>query len=343
MDKFHKILIVQTAFIGDVILITPLIKAVSELFPKAMIDVMVIKETRTILLNNPHIRKIQVFDKRKNKTFAFLNMIDQLRKEHYDVVITPHSSFTTSLLLLLSGIPERIGFDRFTARHLLTKKVIWLKGKHRIINNLNLLSVFSDQKWDTQTELYPSEKDKTLVDKLLAGLHNKQNLIVIAPGSVWKTKCWEEQSYVELVKGLYHAGYSLIFTGSRTEADLCERIIRNAGIEALNLAGKTSILESAEVMRRCRLLICNDSGSLHLANAMKTDVYAFFGPTVKRLGYYPFREHDLIFEVDLPCRPCGSHGARICPEGHHNCMKLIQPDIVLAAVEKNYPIIQEKE
>ncbi len=333
-----RILVVQTAFVGDVILITPLIRAINQLFPNAKIDAMVIKETKSILSNNPYLNAILVFDKRKNKLFSLINLVFKLRKNQYDMVLTPHSSFTTSVLLKLAGIPERIGFDRYIARYNLSKRVPWISGQHRILNNLNLLSILSERKWDMQTELFPSEKDKMHVNHLLEGIKKHTTMLAIAPGSVWKTKCWEESSYVQLTKDLADSGYTLIFTGSPDERALCDRIITSAGISAINLAGKTSILESAEIIHRCRLLICNDSGALHLANAMKTDVYAFFGPTVRRIGYYPYRKNDKIFEVDLPCRPCGSHGARVCPEGHHNCMKLINPEAVVNEIRKHYPI-----
>ena len=101
----------------------------------------------------------------------------------------------------------------------------------------------------------------------------------------------------------------------------------------INLAGVTNLLQSAAVIAKCSLMICNDSGAMHIANAMQTRVFAFFGPTVQRFGYYPYREGDRVFEVELECRPCGSHGSKKCPQKHHNCMKQIEVEPVFKAVE----------
>ena len=102
------------------------------------------------------------------------------------------------------------------------------------------------------------------------------------------------------------------------------------------MAGETTILESAAILQKCDLLVCNDSGSLHLANAMKIDVFAIFGPTVQDIGYFPFRENDYVFETELECRPCGSHGAMECPLMHHLCMKNITPEMVLEKIKKRF-------
>ena len=146
-NEKNKILIVQTAFIGDVILITPLIKAVRELYPSAELDVMVIPQTAGVLKNNPNIDKIILFDKRENKVLSFIKTLLQLRKNKYNIAITPHSSMTTALLLYYAGIPMRIGFDRWKAAKYLTHKVPHPKGIHKTKKNLSLLTILSDKKF----------------------------------------------------------------------------------------------------------------------------------------------------------------------------------------------------
>lgn len=134
-----------------------------------------------------------------------------------------------------------------------------------------------------------------------------------------------------MVKRLIELGFGIVFIGSKLERDLCEEIKPNRNV--LNLAGELSITESAAVIKECDLMICNDSGALHIANAVQTDVMAFFGPTVKSIGYYPFREEDLVLEIDLECRPCSTHGENSCKLEHHNCMRKIEPDIVVQKVK----------
>ena len=335
----RRVLIIQTAFLGDVILITPLIRATHELFPEASIDVLVIPETVPVLANNPDIRRILTFDKRGNKALAFMKTLREIRRNRYDLAISPHSSLTTAYLMWLGGIRERLGFDRWKASGYLTMKVPHLKHIHKARKNLHLLSVFTDREFGMQTEVFP---DQAMVDR---AAKIKGNLprpgrpaIVVFPGSIWLTKRWPEDHFVTLMRALEDAGFNLILGGSPSERDLCDRIVRASGAAAVNIAGETGPLEAAAVIRLCDLVICNDSAPLHLANAVGTDVFAIGGPTdMKRMGYFPFRENDVIFEVDLACRPCGSHGGRRCPEGHHRCMKDLKPEVILAKVLERFP------
>jgi len=335
MKEPPNILIVQTAFIGDVILITPLIRAVAELYPQAKIDVMVVAEAANLLENNPYINEVIVDSKRDNTFLSLFQLIKRIKSKHYDLAISPHSSFRTHLILYLSKIPERIGFNRGSAKWMLTKRIEHPVGPHKIVKNLGLLKLLSDREFDLQTELFPSEKDKQKAEELLKPLSGK-TLIAIAPGSIWKTKCWELNSYISLCRKLLDSGYGIVLIGGESDKFLCEEIenaIPEDNANLINLAGVTNLLESAAVIKNCSLMICNDSGAMHIANAMQTRVFGFFGPTVQRFGYYPYRQGDRVFEVDLECRPCGSHGSKKCPQKHHNCMQKIEVEPVFKAVE----------
>ncbi len=330
-----KIIIIQTAYLGDVILITPLIRATRELYPHAQIDVMVIPQTASALRNNPHLNNIIEFDKRRNKLASFVKTLRKLRKEKYDIAITPHSSMTTALLIYYAGIPMRIGFNRWRAAKYLTHKVPHLKGVHKSVKNLELLSVLTDKKFPNQTELFPSEEDYRKTEKSLADLKARaKKIIAIAPGSVWFTKRWPAEYYAELSQKLTERGYGVALIGSAEERKLCEEVMPRD--MAINLAGELSVLQSAAAIAQCDLTICNDSGVLHISNAMQTDVFAFFGPTVQTIGYFPFRENDFVFEREMDCRPCGSHGGKACPLGHHDCMRKIYPDEVLRKVIEKF-------
>ena len=333
-----RILIIQTAFLGDVILITPLIRATREVFPHATIDVLVIPETAPVLANNPHVRRVITFDKRGNKVFAFMRTLMEIRRNRYDLGISPHSSLTSAYLMRLGGIPERLGFDRWRAARHLTLKVAHLKGVHKARKNLHLLSVFSDREFNMQTEVFPDEAMLERAAKIKAGLPRPgRPVVAVFPGSIWFTKRWPEDHFVTLIHGMDEAGLNLILGGSGAEKQLCDRIIRASGAEALNIAGETDPLEAAAVIGQCDLVICNDSAPLHLANAVGTDVFAIGGPTdMREMGYFPFREQDRIFETDLECRPCGSHGGRRCPEDHHRCMRDLKPEVILAAVLERF-------
>ncbi len=326
----QRILIVQTAFIGDVILITPLIKAVKEIFPDSSIDALVIPQTKSVLENNPDIRKIITFDKRENKLIAFSRTLKIIRQNHYSLCIIPHSSFTTALLTYFAGIKKRIGFDRWLAKYFLTDRLPFSKNILRIQKNLSLLKPLSEKDFSLQTHLYPNSADILKVETELDSL---SRFIAIAPGSVWASKRWPKEYFIVLTQSLVKQGHSLVFTGSTQERELCEEIIQSAGIKAINFAGDMTLLQTAAIFQKAELVLSNDSGALHIANAMQTPVFAFFGPTVQSLGYYPFQPKDLVLETDIPCRPCGSHGGNVCPLKHFKCMRNITPDIVLEKIK----------
>jgi len=330
-----KILIVQTAFIGDVILITPLIRAIKKHFSAALLDIIVVPQTADLLQNNPHINSTIIFDKKKNKLLSFFSILKTLRSEKYDIAFLTHSSSTSALLTLLAGIPVRVGFDRWLSRKFLTKRVKHIPNVFKIEKYLNLLSPYTSEKSSIQTELFPTVE---LIDKakqITSNLKSKtKKLIAVAPGSVWFTKRWPEEYFAELVTKLTKDNFGIIFIGSKEESDICERIQPESN--SINLAGELSLLESAAIVNECDLMICNDSGAMHIANAMKTDVLAFFGPTVKKIGYFPFRTSDIVLERNLDCRPCGSHGADKCPLGHFECMKLIKPDYVSKVIQNKF-------
>ncbi len=334
MKEPQNILIVQTAFIGDVILITPLIRATAELYPQAKIDVMVVSEAAILLKNNHFVQEVIVDEKRKNVLLSTWQLIKQIKSKQYDLAISPHSSFRTHLILYLSKIPERIGFNRGSAKWMLKKRIEHPVGPHKIVKNLGLLKPLTDREFDLQTELFPSDKDKQKAEELLKALSGK-TLIAIAPGSIWQTKCWQLSSYITLCRKLLDSGYGIILIGGESDKFLCEEIenaIPKDNAKLINLAGVSNLLESSAVIKKCSLMICNDSGAMHIANAMQTRVFAFFGPTVQRFGYYPYRQGDRVFEVELDCRPCGSHGSKKCPQKHHNCMQKIEVEPVFAAV-----------
>jgi heptosyltransferase-2 len=335
IPKIKKILVVQTAFIGDVILITPLLSAIKQLCPEALIDVMVIPQASNVLENNPSINSIIVFDKRSNKLKSFLNNLTLLKKNKYDVAITPHSSVTTALLLVLSRIKIRIGFRRYFAQKFLTHRVPHIKNKLKIEKNLHLLSVLTDKQFSVQTEMYPTIEMQHKADSILSEMKKKSfKIVAVAPGSNWFTKRWPLEYYKELVNELSEANYGIVFIGSSQERELCESIkpIKNA----INMAGSLSLLESSALIDKCDLMVCNDSGAMHLANSMKTDVFVFFGPTVERIGYFPIGKNDKVFQIEMDCRPCSSHGTESCPLGHHNCMRKITSDEVLENIYRKF-------
>lgn len=309
---------------------TPLLRALSDLLPAARQDVLVVPETAQLLKYNPHVDRLLTFNKRKlrNKLFSLIRVVIQLRQQHYDLAISIQSSWTSAALMWLGGIPNRLGFSR---QKLLTMSVPHTKGLHKIQKILRLLEPLTDRKFDMQTELHWSAAESATATALLDPYRGQHRWLVgVAPGSIWYTKRWLKEYFAELVQQLERQDVQIFLIGGKEDYALGEFIRR--GSAAVNLAGRLTVLESAALIAQMDLLVTNDSAPLHIANAVRTDVVAIFGPTVREFGFYPFRENDRVLEVDLDCRPCSWHGGKKCPLGHHNCMRWITPERVVNAV-----------
>lgn len=338
MANIKKILVVQTAFIGDLVMSTPIFPALKKIFPNSQIDVLVIPAAAIILKHNPYINKILTFDKKINpfrKLKEFIRLIYEIRMMKYDIGIALQYSYTTSSLMLGGGIKTRIGNKRFWSA---THRVEVPKGLHIRQRVLEYLKPLSNMKFSDDTEIFLSNQELEYAAETTKIAHkNNQKIITIAPGSVRFTKMWHTEKYEKLTRKLAENGYKVYLIGSKKELPLCDFIqnnINNNNVE--NYCGKLNLLGSAALIKMSDLLVCNDSAPLHLGNAVNTPVYAIFGPTVKSFGCYPYRPNDKMIEVDLDCRPCSHSGGKRCPLGHHNCMNLINEDYVYNLIVNSF-------
>jgi len=340
----RNILIIQTAFLGDVILTTPLVKATRVLFPEAKISFLLIPQTKEILLHNPHVGQILVYDKKgdEKKSKDFLHLTKKVIKEKFDLALIPHRSLRSALLAYLTKIPERIGFDRSEGSFLFTKKVKYNPSIHEIERNLSLLNSLNFKPvnielLDTAPELFPSEKDTLLVKRFLkdSGIDEKERIVAIAPGSVWQTKRWLAQRFAEAADLLVEKEKAkIIFVGSEEDKELCDRIAEMMKHKPKVAAGKMTVLQSAVLFSKSKALLSNDSAPVHIASATKTPTVVIFGSTTPDFGFGPYGNDNTIIQKKLYCRPCGIHGRKKCPEKHFRCMKEITVEEVFQAVSE---------
>jgi len=339
MKNPERILVFQTAFLGDVILTLPMIQLLHKNFPTAKIDVVTTPIASELLLNHPAIASIIKYDKRKSQKgiAGILALSQQLRLQRYDCAVVPHRSFRTSLVVGLSGIKERIGFSTASGTIFYNHIVKYEKSKHEIERNLSLigpLNIAVDQK--EFPSLYPSAADKSFVDKFLLSeeISDDTSIVAIAPGSVWNTKRWLIERFSELSLSLANSGFEIFIIGGKEDAELGKTIVGTAKHKNIHDAtGKLSLLQSAELIRRSRVLVTNDSAPLHIGVAMRTPVVAIFGATVPEFGFAPYEENDIVVETkNLSCRPCAIHGGNECPIGTFVCMKNIEVNDVAEKV-----------
>lgn len=332
----NRILIINTAFLGDVILTAPLIRETKKCFPNYKIDIMVNPAAQTLLLENPYLEEIIVFDKRKDKIKNLIRL-GFGKRNIYEIILLPHKSFTSSLLAYLMNAPIRVGFNKRAgkmSRFLYTKTGEYLQTSERERLLELLKPICNVKEFNSETEMFFSKEEEEKIDKKLqeSGLDEK-SYFTIAPGSVWGTKRWIPEYYAEAAETLTRK-MPAVLIGGKDDSFLAPEI-KGDNPRIIDMMGKLSLRESALFIKKAVLHIGGDSAPLHFANAVKTPVVSIWGPTVPRFGFAPYRENDIILEdKSLECRPCNIHGPMECPLKHHNCMRNITPEMVVQSAEK---------
>lgn len=331
-----KVLIVQTAFAGDVVLVTPLVQAVKKLIPESQLYFLVKPEAAVLLENNALIDRVWIYDKRgKEKGLrSFLKSVRRIRKEKIDLALVPHRSIRSALLVSIARIPKRIGFDRSAGFPLFTNLVRYRVGLHEVERNLELLKPLGWKGKATAPELYPGENEREAVARFMEKNDlTGRTIMAVSPGSVWYTKRWLPERFAEVIRFFYEKkGIPSILIGGRNDLEIGREIEKYCSV--VNGMGQFSLLASAELIRQCRVIVCNDSAPLHLAVAAGTPVIAIFGPTVPGFGFYPWGRGHTIIQQELVCRPCSDHGGDRCPMHHFDCMKSIKAEQVIQAVDR---------
>jgi heptosyltransferase-2 len=299
-----------------------------------------IPETKEVLLNNPGLDEIIVYDKRKKDKgiFNFFSLVKKIKNKNFTKALIPHRSLRSASFCYLAKIPQRIGFDRSAGSFLLTRKVKYRKNLHEIERNLSLLSdlPLNDTK-DFSPELFPSKDDFAEVDDFLKNNNSSpgEKMIAVAPGSVWATKRWLPERFAQVADLLIkELKVKIVLLGSKEDENLCYQISNMMEKEPLVAAGKMNFLESAALLSSCELILSNDSAPVHMAVAMGTPVVEIYGSTIPEFGFAPYGDKKSIIQKPLYCRPCGIHGKNKCPEKHFRCMKEITTQEVFEATIK---------
>ncbi len=342
-----KILIIQTAFIGDVILATALPESIAAVWPEAQIDFLVRKGNESLLEGNPHLQNVWVWHKKKGKYSQLLQLRRQLQKEAYEVVINLQRFGSTGWLAISIGAQTVIGYAKnplsFFFKHRLPHEIDPEAERplHETERNHSLLSPLGNFPLK-KPRLYPSKND---FEKIQA-LTGKEKYICMAPASVWFTKQWPKHKWIELINSLSarlktslstglktglsanteKAAETIFLLGAAADRPLCTEIAEaSEHPKVRNLAGELSLLQSAALMAGASMNYVNDSAPLHLCSAMNAPVTAIFCSTVPAFGFGPLSDKSVIAQTQekLPCRPCGLHGKSSCPKGHFRCAEIL--------------------
>lgn len=313
-----KILIIQTAFLGDVVLATPLIEKARRHWPEAQIDFLLRKGNESLLLGHPELNTVIIRNKKEGKWKSLRKMTRLVRKERYDLVVNLHRYFSSGWIAARSGAQHIVGFDKNPLSRFYSHRVAHTiseqaPGIHEVERNLSLIHHLSDDSPD-RMKLYPSETDFNSVAQ-------SEPYVCIAPTSVWFSKQWPGEKWIELINQLDHS-FKVCLLGAPSDVAACLQIQEGCDHPKVEvLAGKLSLLQSAALMRNAGMNYVNDSAPMHLASAMNAPVTAVFLSTVPRFGFGPRSDQSWVVESSqsLPCRPCGLHGFKSCPKGHFKC------------------------
>lgn len=313
-----KILIIQTAFIGDVILATSLIETIVAAEPTTIIDFVLRKGNESLLKANPKLRKVIIWDKSNGKYKSLFATAKEIRTEKYDLVINLQRFASSGFLAWRAKSKFKTGFSQNPFSFCFSNKVKHQigNGKHEIQRNFELIQPYFNSTL-VAPKLYPSSQEAEHV----GAMNCPADYVTMAPSSVWFTKQLPLDKWLELIKKIDQKSTVYLLGGS-TDHGLLEQIkINSQRPDVINLAGKINLLASALLMKGAKMNYVNDSGPLHLASAMNAPVTAFFCSTVPEFGFGPLSENSKIIQTTekLACRPCGLHGFKVCPKGHFNC------------------------
>ena len=333
-----RILIAQTSFLGDVVLSTPVCAALRRLYPEAHVAVLVRRDTAGVLDGHPHIDAVLIDDKRgRDRGLGSWRVVQMLRRQRFDLVLALHKSFRTAWLLAAARIPRRIGFRQSAGWFLYHRRVLRDPTRHDVERNLQILAGLDVDPDGLRSPPFVACAPAAIA-RLRAALQARgvvpgARLIGIAPGSAWATKRWTVEGYAALVDLLRQRhDATVLLLGAPADADYTAAIAVAASTAVVNLVGQTDLATLIAAIDQCDVLVSNDSAPMHIAVARGTPVVAIFGPTTPAQGYGPYTDRAVVVQRPLACRPCGRHGAAVCPIGTHACMRDIPASEVEAAV-----------
>lgn len=332
----NKILIIQTAFLGDVVLATSLIEKWHSYYPDCQIDMMIRKGNESLLHKHPLLNKVWVWDKQNNKYANLWGLLKEVRSTQYDLVVNVQRFGATGAFTALCGAKITVGFQNnpfaWAFTHRFPHKIG--DGTHEVARNQQLISLWTDAK-AAKPVLYPTAEQFQKVQAL-----KTQPYICIAPTSVWFTKQFPKKKWIEFLTHIA-PNWTIYLLGSPTDKAYCQEIIatvtqqRSHNAPLINLCGQLNLLESAALMKDAAMNYVNDSAPLHLASAVDAPVCAIFCSTVPTFGFTPLSTHSIVVSTEKPlaCRPCGLHGYKACPKGHFDCGNTIDTKKLLEVLK----------
>lgn len=314
-----KILVIRLSSIGDIILTTPVLEAIKDKYPDAILDFLVMDKFREAISGNRHIDNLIVFEKEEFRGISgIIKFSKKLNENHYDIILDLHSKIRTILFSrFINGKVLRYKKRSWWKAPLVYIRWIRYKVDDTIVKNyfrpLSKLGIF-----------YTNEKvEFDFKKEAFAKVKDFHNYIVMAPGAANNTKKWPKEYFSELGKRL---GGQIVLIGGKDDFDDFEFIKNEVGDKCVNLAGKLNLKESGALIARSRYVVTNDSGPFHIARGVSKKAFVIFGPTDP--GMFEYDADSILLYDGADCSPCSLHGNKKCPKKHFSCMMALTPERV---------------
>jgi len=335
----EKILIIQTAFLGDAVLTLPMIQKLKEKYPDSILSVLCIPSTKEIFESSQSVDDVLIYDKNfiQKSFYDLLKLIGSIRKKKYTHVYSPHRSIRSSLVSFFSGAKSTFGFDIAGMSYLYKTRIKYQRNIHEVARNLDLIGYnISGDNWKILPEIEINLETTEKINNLQSVIDNNK-IIAIAPGSVWKTKIYPVEYFIAVIKSLINDKKFVVLIGGKDDEILCNEIQNIFSSNIKSYAGVLNVKESVALLKHCSLLLSNDSAPTHLGMIANIPTVTIYCSTVPSFGFYPY--NNLSFYIsynELDCKPCGIHGYRECPLKTFDCGYKLLPDIIISNLkEKN--------
>jgi heptosyltransferase-2 len=324
--------IIQTAFLGDLILSIPFLLRVKKNAPSEKLVLVCKKGLGSFLKHQGVVDDFVEVDKGDRQSYKLA--LAALKKYDITYLYTVHRSTRSLLFSWQLKAQKKIGFKSAFSFLVFDETVPYEKSWPDAVRKFKLLSsrdheVGEALKVGDFAKLSAANANGVMpaVPSLFALApvrpeKKSSKQVALFPGSVWATKRWTEEGFTEVARELVQKGFQVLLLGGPDEKSLCDSIAMKVP-EAKVLAGQLSIQQSIDKVAECDLVIANDSAATHMAALKNTPSITIFGPTTLELGFRPWNDRARVVQIDLDCRPCGAHGHQQCPLGHHHCMKWI--------------------
>ncbi|HEY3934196.1 MAG TPA: lipopolysaccharide heptosyltransferase II [Gemmatimonadales bacterium] len=326
-----NILVVRFSSIGDLLLTTPLLRAIRARHPEAGITFVVREDMADTLRHNPRISRLITW----RRGSSLRELARSLSAEQWTHRLDLHGSLRSRALRLLVG-GRWNGYPKHRwRRRLLIATHRKLGGRldpvaERYFAAARALDVRPD---GGSPEFFISDDAARQADSFLAAhqLGCDRALIALAPGAAHFTKRWPTRHWIALAQRLGER-QDLVVVGGAGDREVADAIVDGMNGRAVSAAGAFSLEGTGALIARAAGVVAGDTGLLHLATAVGTPVTGLYGPTVEEFGFYPYRASARIVQLDLSCRPCSAQGGPRCPLGHHHCLEQLTADRVIAAM-----------